>query len=169
MAEEMIADTRLRGLQFWEAMAEILAAWGTFATGDPAGDSTFDTRDRDARLAVERMKDLAQPRVLFGEKRYQPTSGDDSIPRPVQARPNAYSGQPHECVAVACFTCCSGQRSKLGSFLAKMPSRRDEQPIGQSPRHANWEIQEENRHGIAHQGLDVCDRSDDAAVHGGGG
>jgi tetratricopeptide (TPR) repeat protein len=37
MAEDVAADTRLRGLQFWEAMARLIAAWGTAETGDPAG------------------------------------------------------------------------------------------------------------------------------------
>ena len=29
--------TGQRGLQFWEAMSRVFVAWGTFATGDPAG------------------------------------------------------------------------------------------------------------------------------------
>jgi predicted ATPase len=37
LAEEVAADTRLRGLQFWEAMSRLIAAWGTAATGDPTG------------------------------------------------------------------------------------------------------------------------------------
>jgi predicted ATPase len=37
LAEEVAADTRLRGLQFWEAMSRLIAAWGTAASGDPAG------------------------------------------------------------------------------------------------------------------------------------
>jgi predicted ATPase len=37
LALEVVADTRLRGLQFWHAMALVVAAWGTFATGDPVG------------------------------------------------------------------------------------------------------------------------------------
>jgi hypothetical protein len=35
-AEDVAADTRLRGLQFWEAMSRVIAAWGTAETGDPA-------------------------------------------------------------------------------------------------------------------------------------
>jgi class 3 adenylate cyclase len=37
LALEVAADTQLRGLQFWEAMARIFAAMGGFATGDAAG------------------------------------------------------------------------------------------------------------------------------------
>ena len=36
LAAEVAAQSRERGLQFWEIMAHIIAAWGTFATGDPA-------------------------------------------------------------------------------------------------------------------------------------
>jgi predicted ATPase len=36
LAMELAADTQLRGLQFWEAIARLVAAWGA-ATGDPAG------------------------------------------------------------------------------------------------------------------------------------
>lgn len=37
LALEVVAETRLRGLQFWHAMAHVVAAWGMFATGDPVG------------------------------------------------------------------------------------------------------------------------------------
>ncbi|BCH27233.1 AAA family ATPase [Mesorhizobium sp. L-8-3] len=37
LALEVTSETRLRGLQFWQAMARIVAGWAMFATGDPAG------------------------------------------------------------------------------------------------------------------------------------
>ena len=37
LAAEVVADTRLRGLQFWESMSQVVAAWGIYATGDPTG------------------------------------------------------------------------------------------------------------------------------------
>ena len=37
LAEDAALYTGQRGLQFWEAMSRVFVAWGTFATGDPAG------------------------------------------------------------------------------------------------------------------------------------